>query len=163
MRHNPARLTELKRHLILNSPQEEAYDDITRLLASSLDVPITMVNLLDERRDWFKASVGFPATESPAETSFCEAFFSTTDDLIVVPDTSLDARFAAHPLVVRPPNIRFYAAARLTSGEHTLGTLCAYDVHPHTVSEAQMSQLQLLASQVLALLAKRLKSGHAQP
>ena len=57
-------------------------------------VPITMVNLLDERRDWFRSCVGLPLQESPATTSFCEAFFAEDDEVLMVEDTLLDPRFS---------------------------------------------------------------------
>ena len=67
-RHDPVRLAELKRLCVLDSSPETAYDDITRLLATELAVPITMVNLLDEERGWFKSCYGVQQTQSPAVT-----------------------------------------------------------------------------------------------
>jgi GAF domain-containing protein len=139
----------------LDSSKERAYDDITRLLATTFDVPITMVNLLDDERDWFKSCVGLQQTESPAATSLCEAFFNTSSDLIVVEDTTLDPRFSAHPFVVGEPFIRFYAAARLVVHGQTIGTLCAYDLKPRTMSAGQLDQLQALARAATELLTKR--------
>ena len=69
MRKDPARLAELHRQMILDSAAEQAYDDLTRLLASGLEVPVAIVNLLDDDRDWFKSSVGLPGAEAPASTS----------------------------------------------------------------------------------------------
>jgi len=126
-----------------------------RLLATNLDVPMAMVNLLDEDRDWFKASVGLPLSESPVNTSFCEAFFKTSDAVIIVEDTITAPGLATHPLVVGPPFIRFYAAARLAVAGHTLGTLCAYDVRPRTISETQIEQLQTLAAAAVDLMLRR--------
>jgi GAF domain-containing protein len=162
MRNDPNRLAELRRHLILDSSPERAFDDITRLLANSLDVPIALVNFLDDGRDWFKSCVGLPHHESPAATSFCEAFFKSTDDLIVAQDTTLDPRFAAHPLVVNAPYIRFYASARLAVAGHTLGTLCAYDVKPRQVSKQQVEHMQALAAAVVELLNQRPVAGRLQ-
>ncbi len=155
MRQDSARLAELRRALILDSGPERAYDEITQLLASSLAVPITMVNLLDAERDWFKSCVGIQQTQSPVVTSFCEAFFNSTQDLIVVEDTLLDARFAAHPLVLGQPFVRFYAAARLIVNDQTIGTLCAYDVQPRTLLPDQLENLQSLASAAVELIAQR--------
>ena len=155
LRKDPARLAELKRHLILDSTPERAYDDITRLLADTLDVPIAMVNLLDAERDWFKSRVGMPVTESPAAGSFCEAFFNSPHDTVIVEDAALDARFAGNPHVVGEPFIRFYAAARLSVGLHTLGTLCVYDVKPHRPTPEQLQTLRVLASAAMELLARR--------
>jgi GAF domain-containing protein len=155
MRKTPARLLQLQELAILDTAAERVYDDLTRLLQQSLEVPISMVNLLDAERDWFKSCVGFPAAESPAETSFCEVFFNTATDLVVVEDTTLDPRFAAHPLVAGPPNIRFYAAARLSVNGQTVGTLCAYDTRPHEVTQAQLADLQALANSAMQLMAAR--------
>ena len=155
MRQDPSRLAELRRHLILDSSRERAYDDLTRLLATSLEVPIAMVNLLDSERDWFKSCIGLPVSESPASTSFCETIFSTSQDVIVVEDTLQDPRFATHPLVVNAPFVRFYAAARLTSGGHTLGTLCAYDTRPRQIAAGQIAQMRTLATAVMVLISKQ--------
>ena len=155
MRHDPSRLAELRRRLILDSCRERAYDDLTRVLTSSLEVPIALVNLLDSERDWFKSCIGLPQTESPASASFCEAFFTTSQDVIVVQDTLHDPRFASHPLVVNAPFVRFYAAARLTSGGHTLGTLCAYDMRPRQISAAQIAQIRTLATAAMELISQR--------
>lgn len=155
MRHDTSRLAELRKALILDSGPERAYDEITRLLASSLAVPITMVNLLDADRDWFKSRVGIPQVESPAATSFCEAFFSSANDLIVVEDTLLDPLLVAHPMVSGQPFIRFYAAARLTVRGQTVGTLCAYDTQPRQLAADQLDQLRLLASAAVELIGRR--------
>ena len=145
----------MQRIAILDSSPERAYDDITRLLATTLAVPITMVNLLDEERDWFKSCVGLQQTQSPRVTSFCEAFFHSESDLIVVEDTLTDARFAAHPLVVGRPFVRFYAAARLLVRGQTVGTLCAYDVVPRQIKPEQVEQMRTMAGAVIELLRLR--------
>ncbi len=157
VRKDPARLAELRRLLLLDSSAERAYDDLARLLATSLDVPITMVNLLDAERDWFKSAVGLPTRESPAATSFCEAFFDTADAVIVVPDTTRDARFMANPLVTGAPFVRFYAAARLAVEGYTVGTLCAYDVRPREIAAEQVERLQALACAVVELCRRRVR------
>jgi GAF domain-containing protein len=155
MRNDPGRLAELQRRLILDSSREQAYDDLSRLLASTLEVPITMVNFLDAERDWFKSTVGLSLAESPVITSFCESFFTTSDDVIIVEDTRVDVRFKDHPLVVGAPFIRFYAAARLTIDGQTLGTLCAYDTRTRVVSPAQVQTLQTLAKAAIELIQLR--------
>jgi GAF domain-containing protein len=155
MRTDGTRLAALRQLMILDTAPERDYDEITRLVASSLGVPIAMVNLLDDGRDWFKSCVGFPVRESPASTSFCETFFSSADDIIVVADTLLDPRFASHPLVLGEPHVRFYAAARLLVDGQTMGTLCAYDLQPRQVSTEQVAELRTLAAAVVGLLVRR--------
>ncbi|MDP1955714.1 MAG: GAF domain-containing protein [Polaromonas sp.] len=157
MRNNPERLQALKNLAMLDTAPEVVYDDLTRLLAKAFDVPIAMVNLLDADRDWFKSCIGVSLAESPAETSFCEIFFHCDDDFLVIPDTTADARFADHPLVVNAPYIRFYVSARLVFDGHTVGTLCIYDVKPKQVSQEQLEVLgamRLAAMETLALRAR---------
>ena len=149
MRNNPERLQALKNLALLDTASEVVYDDLTRLLAKAFDVPIAMVNLLDADRDWFKSCIGVSLVESPAETSFCEIFFHCDDDFLVIPDTTADARFADHPMVVNAPFIRFYASARLAFDGHTVGTLCIYDTK---VKQVSAEQLEVLSAMRLAAM-----------
>lgn len=161
MRLDPSRLEALRQLLILDSGPERAYEDITRLLATTLAVPFTMVNFLDAERDWFKACSGVQQTTSPTVTSFCEAFFHTDESLIVAEDTLVDERFMANPKVVGRPFIRFYAAARLVVSGQTVGTLCAYDVQPRRLSAEQLEHLRSMTAAVVELLARRQAVGGA--
>ena len=90
MRQDSQRLAQLSHHLILDSTAERAYDEITRLLATSLEVAITLFNFMDRDRDWFNSTISLTQRESPVKTSFCETFFRTPVPLSVVDDTTLD-------------------------------------------------------------------------
>ena len=65
------RLATLRSYAILDTPPEEAFDCITRLAATILDVPMALIGLTDERRHWFKARLGLMVTEAPREEAFC--------------------------------------------------------------------------------------------
>ena len=158
-RKDPFRLAELRRLLILDSTVERVYDDMTALLAHSLDVPIAMINMLDDERDWLKSSVGLPNRQTSADISLCNVFFSSSEDLVVIEDATQDARFATHPFVVGAPYVRFYAAARLRVAGHTVGTLCVHDTKPKSVSTEQILQMQTLANAVVDLLTQRAGSN----
>lgn len=152
------RLERLRRYLILDSAPETAYDDITRAAKNLFQVPVVALNFLDSDRDWFKSKIGTELQESPRATSFCIQMLLQPDAVLVSEDTIHDRRFATHPLVVGPPHFRFYAAAPIrTSDGLVMGTVCAYDFQPRTVSESQIQTLTELASAVSALLEKRLK------
>lgn len=155
MRQNHERLEALRSLALLDTAAEVVYDDLTRTLAKSFDVPISMVNLLDADRDWFKSCIGVSLAESPADTSFCEIFFHCDDYLLVIPDTQADPRFADHPMVTGVPFIRFYASARLGFDGHTVGTLCIYDTRVKEVSADQVETLRVLRLAAMETLAKR--------
>ena len=157
MRKNPDRLAELRRQLILDSSAEQAYDDITKLLSESLDVPIALIIFMDAERNWSKSRVGFQLAEVPIETSFCESFFKSDKDVIVVPDTLESEQFRQHPLVTGEPHVRFYASARLVVNGQTLGTLCAFDIRPRQLLPEQIDHLKALTLAVVQLLQSRTK------
>jgi diguanylate cyclase (GGDEF)-like protein/PAS domain S-box-containing protein len=140
------RLAALERLGILDTAPEERFDRLVRLAAAALDTPIALVSLIDETRQWFKARVGIDATETPREHAFCAHAIASDDEPFVVPDALHDARFAANPLVVGDPKIRFYAGAVLRDPTgHAMGTLCAIDRTPRDLSDAQRRLLRDLA------------------
>ena len=159
MRKDPIRLDELRRQLILDSSAEQAYDDITKLLSESLDVPIALIIFMDVDRNWFKSRVGFPLPAVPVEISFCESFFKSDKDVIVVPDTLQSEQFSQHPLVIGQPHVRFYASARLVVNGQTLGTLCAFDTRPRQLLPEQIDHLKALTQAVVELLQSRTKAS----
>lgn len=150
------RLAELDGMQILDTPPEEAFDALTRQAAQTFDVPVALISLIDDRRQWFKSRVGLDATETAREHAFCAHAIAAPGDVMVVPDATLDARFVANPLVTGAPNIRFYAGAPLvTSAGHALGTLCVIDSKPRDLTPPQRAQLRALAEQVVAQLEAR--------
>ena len=151
-----SRQAELDRYQILDTLEEQAYDDLTRMAASVCGVPVALVSLLDHDRQWFKSRMGMQATETPREFAFCEHAIRRPGDVMVVNDATRDDRFAANPLVTGDPNIRFYAGAPLVSaGGQALGTLCVIDTQPRELDEKQLETLQFLARQVMEKLEER--------
>jgi GAF domain-containing protein len=61
------RLDALRRYGILDSEREAAFDRITSLAADLLEVPISLITLVDEDRQWFKSAHGLAATSTPRE------------------------------------------------------------------------------------------------
>lgn len=141
----PERLRLLHALSILDTPPEEDFDRITRLVSKLLNVPIALVSLIDEERQWFKSKVGLAATQTPRDVAFCAHAITQTAPLIVE-DALHDARFANNPLVTGDPDIRFYAGVPIRStGGLALGTLCAIDSCPRTLSSDEVTILMDLA------------------
>ena len=112
---------------LLDSPPSEAFGRLTRSVATVLKVPIALVSLVDERRQWFLSRVGLETTETPRDVSFCGHAVASRQCLHVV-DAWQDPRFAGNPLVTGEPHIRSYLGVPLIDDEgHALGTLCVLD------------------------------------
>lgn len=138
------RLALLYEFLLLDTPPEERLDRIVAFAASEFDVPISLVSLVDGKRQWFKARIGLEARETPRDISFC-AHALHGEDILLVPDALLDARFHDNPLVVGPPHIRFYAGAPLLCRDRlAIGTLCLIDTRPRTLDTVERAILASL-------------------
>lgn len=154
-----ARLQVLRSFEILDSAEEQGYDDFTRIASLVCGVPISLISLIDESRQWFKSKIGIAASETPREISFC-GHAILQNDVFVVRDTLEDPRFADNPLVVGDPNIRFYAGVPLvTDAGYALGTLCVIDSVPRVITPEQEEILKRLGRQVMARI-ETLKTLH---
>ena len=146
------RLSALRSLKILNTPPEAHFDAICRIAQALFGVPIALIPLVEENDLWFKAKCGLTSDGAPRDIAFCN-YTILSDDVLIVEDTSRDARFRDNPLVTGELGVRFYAGAplALTSGLR-LGTLCIIDTAPRTFSAEQVSQLRDLAEVVSAHL-----------
>src|SRR4051794_34805912 len=91
-----SRLEALRAYDVLDTPPEQAFDDLTRLASLICSAPVSMISLVDGERQWFKSRVGTDATETARDVAFCAHAILETD-LFVVPDAEADARFADNP------------------------------------------------------------------
>jgi diguanylate cyclase (GGDEF)-like protein/PAS domain S-box-containing protein len=121
------RLMALHRLALLDTAPDESFDRITRLAAEALCVPILLLSLVDENRQWFKSRVGLDTGHIDRNISFCGHVLFDERPL-VIHDARIDARFADNPLVTGAPCVRAYIGVPLrTLDGHTIGTLCAMD------------------------------------
>ncbi|WP_017454473.1 sensor domain-containing diguanylate cyclase [Herbaspirillum rubrisubalbicans] len=144
-----ARIEALHSLRILDTPREERFDRLTRLARRLFDVPMAVVTLIDVHRQWFKSCVGLgDASETSRDISFC-AHAILNEELTIVPDARLDARFADNPQVIGEPYLRFYAGCPIKSeGGFNLGTLCLVDIVPRSFDAEQQALLKDLAAMV---------------
>ncbi|GAX34557.1 sensor histidine kinase [Nodularia sp. NIES-3585] len=154
------RLKALLKYNILDSYSEQAFDDLTALAAYICGTPIALVSLVDHSRQWFKSKVGIEATETPREMAFCAHTICQPTDLLIIPNTLNDQRFADNPLVTSDPNIRFYAGAPLVTPDgFAIGSLCVIDLTPRELSIEQKQALAALSRQVISQLELRINLG----
>jgi len=151
-----ARQAELDTYEIIGQAEQADFDFLTRMASEICGTKIALVSLINHQQQWFLSHHGLDARETPRELAFCVHAILRPDQLLVVEDARLDSRFCDNPLVNGEPHVIFYAGVPLvnTNG-YALGTLCAIDDQPKTLSPYQLETLQMLARQVMQLLELR--------
>ena len=153
------RLDALRSYGILDTPREEEFDDVVKVVSAVCQAPISVINLIDNGRQWFKAEVGLGVRETPIDSSLC-AHAILQPGLFIVPDTRDDPRFCDNPLVIGEPGLRFYAGALLETSEGLpLGTVCVLDYKPRELDDTQKLLLRVMADLVMKMLELRKLNG----
>jgi len=140
------RLEAVHRLAILDTKPEERFDAITMEAVKRLNVPISMVTILDSKREWFKSCTGLDEKEGERAVSFC-GHALMAQNMFVIEDTYKDPRFADNPMVIGPPFIRFYAGFALFDHKthQPVGVFCVKDTKPRTLSIQEMGIIFELA------------------
>ena len=143
------RLTALGELAILDTAPEQGFDDVVLLATRICEAPVALVSLVAADRQWFKAQVGFPLSQTPLNQSVCAHALERAETL-VIPDLTQDDRTRDNALVTGEPLARFYAGIPLRTGGVAVGTLCVIDTvaRPGGLTSVQLSSLEALARQV---------------
>jgi len=150
------RLEALKSYEILDSSPELDFDAITLIASQICQVPIAIISLVDENRQWFKSHRGLDATETSRDFAFCAHAILDQENYFEVQDTSLDLRFYDNPLVTDGPKIKFYTGVPIVNKEgYALGTLCVIDKVARQLTIEQKKALKALSLQVIGQLELR--------
>lgn len=143
------RLALLRGYNILDTAPEEGFDEITQLAAEICDVPIALISLVDEDRQWFKSKTGVDFNGGDIQNCIC-AHAIAADDFLEINDTTSDPRTAQNGFVLGDEKIRFYAGALLEDEKKLpLGTLCVLGQKPHQLNDFQRRALKVLAGQAM--------------
>ena len=155
--NDAVRLAELYRFDILDSANEQEYDDLVLLAAQICGCSMGTITLIDKDRQWFKSRVNVEATQGSREHAFC-AHAIMEEDILMVPDSKKDERFYDNPNVTGGLMIRFYAGAPIVSSTgYAMGTICTMDKAPKLdLNEKQLNALKIIAGQVSKLLDLRM-------
>ncbi|MBA4029094.1 MAG: hypothetical protein C0475_08185 [Planctomyces sp.] len=159
--HEAERLRVLTALELLDTAREEVFERVVTAACAAFGVPMAAVSLVDERRQWFKASRGLGACQTAREVAFC-AHTIMGDESMVVRDAAGDARFVANPLVTGGPALRFYAGAPLRVGGHNIGTLCVMDTQPREFAQGERGLLADLAGVVAWACEQRLATARQE-
>jgi len=156
------RLAALHATQLLGSAPEEAFDRITRMASRITRAPIALVSLVGKDIQWFKSRCGFEPQSTARDISFC-GHAILGDEPMVVPDATLDRRFAGNPIVTGEPHVRFYAGVQLYSVDRMkIGTLCVLDHEARTLADADLECLRDLARMVEQMIYHRQLAAAAQ-
>ncbi|WP_138936205.1 histidine kinase dimerization/phosphoacceptor domain -containing protein [Roseovarius arcticus] len=151
------RIATLQSYDVLDSQNEAEFDDIVALASAICECPVSLISLVDDDRQWFKARVGFEPHQTALEKSVCSHAI-LHGEFLEVADMSSDSRTSSNPLHTGDPNVRFYAGANLIAPNGmAIGTLCVLDTKPRTLSAFQRQALKTLSRQVMTQLELRKK------
>lgn len=156
------RLRELRRYGILDTEKEREFDELVEIASEICEAPVSVINFIDDRRQWFKAEVGLGVRSTPLETSLC-GHVILQGDYVEIPDTLDDVRMADNPLCIGDPGFRFYAGSVLKgANDLPLGTLCVLDYKPRALSDHQRKVLRVLSRHIMRELDLRVALDQEQ-
>jgi signal transduction histidine kinase len=156
------RLKALYESELLDTDYEEDFNDIVQLASQICNMPISLITLIDENREWYKARFGLNHMPQTGELSFCSHAI-LHEDFFEIADARADERFISHPLVTSEPFIRYYGGIPLTTAQgHTIGTLCVIDLVPGKLTEEDIYALRVLAKQTMKLINIRILNKKLQ-
>ena len=149
-------LLSLERLDILDTEDEQSYDNITRLASYVCETPIALICFLDNQRQWFKSNLGLDTKETARDLAFC-SYTIMGENIMIIKDATKDKRTLDNPLVTDHPNIRFYAGVPLAVDKGlNVGTLCVIDTKARELSDEQYKCLEMLGALAVSELELRL-------
>ena len=147
------RLRKLRALNVLDSAPDEFSNAVAFAAAAIADTPIAAISLVDERRQWFKASFGLDIAQTPRDVALCSYTVLDSTRPLVIGDARLDPRFSDNPLVLGELRVHFYAGFPIVVDGQAVGALCVIDHHDRTLEPRQLQRLETLAEGVAAWLA----------
>jgi GAF domain-containing protein len=149
------RLRRLADHDLLNVESEPDLEAIVSSTQNYFDVPMAVVNVVHGNYFFHKARRGVP----DARIHRTDTFSCTTaghESLFVVEDAWVDPAWKHNRLVVKPPNMRFYAGAPLICvAPRPIGTIAISDTRPRSFSVTDLMFLRAMARHAAGLLDSR--------
>ncbi|MBK1671143.1 hypothetical protein CKO28_24365 [Rhodovibrio sodomensis] len=159
-----ARLQAVRAHFAGGEAHDDGLQEVAEAAAEILGVPIALVSIVDAEHQFFSGNHGLTGCQTtPRDVAFC-GYTILGDELLEVPDATIDSRFRDNPLVIGTPYIRFYAGVLLVTDEGArIGTLCLIDTEPRRLSATDKKNLHVLArtaARILSKIRERLRIQH---
>lgn len=162
----PVRLRALYDTGLMDSEVSERYDRLTRLASRLLTAPVALVSLVDERRQFFKSSLGLAepwatARETPLSHSFCQHVVTSGRPLRI-------GNAPEHPLVkdnlaISDLGVIAYLGVPIVgAGGDNLGSFCVVDTIPRAWSDQEEEMLLELAQFLQAEINLRIALSEAE-
>jgi two-component system sensor histidine kinase VicK len=153
------RIEALKRYKILDTPPENAFDNVATLATQIFKVPISLISLVDEEQVYFKANIGMGRAKSASRgVSLCSLAVLQTE-VTVFENAPEEPCLLTNPNVAGSLGLKFYAGAPLiTHDGFLIGTLCIIDQTPRVFSTADREIMQSLAKIVMDEIELRLSA-----
>lgn len=146
------RLKSLLSMQILQTPIEQRYEQITELLRTMFDVPVSALSFVDRHRQWFKSIQGLKVEQTLRSIAFCQRTVSL-NRVTVIPDARFDEHFGSSELVTGDPGIVFYAGAPVHAPDgQPVASLCIIGFEPRSLDEREISLLRQMAQLTEMLL-----------
>ncbi len=155
------RMRRLRDLELLNTPEAEGYDRVTRMAARLFGMPIAAVSLTDADRQWFKSYVGCPNREIPRLGAPCAAVTSLARPVVI---NDMSAHEAFRSCVLVEAGLKFYAGVPLTTRDgHIPGAFCVIDEQSRKISEEQVELLKDFAAMIMAQIELEHDFGRRDP
>jgi GAF domain-containing protein len=143
------RLAALRATGLLDGPGLEDFDRVTRMTAELLDVPVVLVSLVDDERQFFLSCVGLgrPVSEkreTPLSRSFCQYVVAGEEPLVIADARRVD--WLRDNGAIKDLGITAYAGFPLRTGDQPIGSFCAIDDEPREWTERELDLLHDFAA-----------------
>ena len=164
--NDPARLDALRKLKLLDSPAEESFDRLTRLVRQFLGVPVALVSLVDDQRQFFKAAAGLggwagEARQTSLTHSFCQ-YVVTSGQPLVVSDARVSELLRTN-LAIPDLGVIAYLGFPIRSPDgYVLGSFCAIDTKQRVWTQPEIGLMAELTQVVMTEIAARWKSIGAE-
>jgi len=157
--NEPARLKALSSYQLMDSEQEQDYDNLALLAAEICQTPVALITLIGEQRQWFKSRYGTELTENHRDYTFCSHAILDGQEIMIVDDARTDSRFSDNPMVTGEHKVVFYAGVPLVNSEgYALGSICVIGNEKKQLTDSQIRALKILGRQALQLMELRRKA-----